>query len=67
MIPGSKDAHFINVDYSYGPSPVDQATTNENIKFSHIRNVVVDRNYIYLINGNSDQNIRIKRWKYIHP
>jgi hypothetical protein len=50
-----------NVYASDGPSAGDQSTTGENIRFSNIRNVVADRNYIYLINGNDNQTIKIPR------
>jgi hypothetical protein len=42
-----------------GPSPDDRAHARKNV--NGVRNVVIDSKYIYLVNGNIDEEIKIER------
>jgi RHS repeat-associated protein len=50
-----------NVFSSDGPSPEDRSRTINDMRFHSVRNVVVDKQYVYLINGVDNQTIKIPR------
>lgn len=51
----------LNVYSADGPSGGDQSRTRGDMNYNSIRNVVADKNYIYLINGTDKQTIKIPR------
>ena len=51
----------LNVFSKGGPSSEDQSRTRGDMNYNNVRNVVADKNYIYLINGTDKQTIKIPR------
>ncbi len=51
----------LNIYSANGPSPADQSRTSGDMNYNNVRNVVADKNYIYLINGSDKQTIKIPR------